>query len=661
MIKIGQGVTMSEQRGTYMSKKSVSEAAVKRPWCMITDMDQYLFGEGTHYEIYKKLGAHPTEYNGEQGVYFAVWAPHAKGVRVVGEFNCWGNDGYPMKRLDPLGIYEVFIPGLREGSMYKYLIETESGDYLYKADPFASYAEKRPGTASRVADISQFIWHDERWMEKRKTWNSAEEALSIYEVHPGSWKRHPHEEDEDGFYNYRELAEELTAYVKDMGYTHVELMGIAEHPFDGSWGYQVTGYFAPTSRYGTPEDFQYMMDYFHKHGIGVILDWVPAHFPKDAHGLANFDGQPLFEHPDSRKGEHPDWGTKIFNYEKSEVRNFLIANALFWLNEYHVDGLRVDAVASMLYLDYGKQDGQWVPNKYGGKENLEAIWFFKHLNSLIRGRNDGAMIIAEESTAWPGVTKDVKDDGLGFTFKWNMGWMNDFLEYMKLDPYFRKDNHNKMTFAMSYACSENYILVLSHDEVVHLKCSMINKMPGYMDDKFANLKAGYAFMFGHAGKKLLFMGNEFAQLQEWSEERELDWFLLKEERHQGMQNFVKALLHMYKKYRCLYELDDSWDGFQWINADDCYRSIFSFVRYSKSKRKSLLFVVNFTPMERPDYRVGVPKKKKYKLILDSDAKEFGGKGRKRPEVYEAKKGDCDNQKYYVEYPLSAYGIAVFEF
>ena len=644
-----------------MSKKSVGEAAVKRPWCMITDMDQYLFGEGTHYEIYKKLGAHSTEYNGEQGVYFAVWAPHAKGVRVVGEFNCWGSDGYRMNRLEPLGIYEVFVPGLKEGCMYKYLIETESGEYLYKADPFAFFAERRPGTASRVADIDHFIWHDERWMEKRKTWNSAEEALSIYEVHPGSWRRHPHDEDEDGFYNYREFAEELTAYVKEMGYTHVELMGIAEHPFDGSWGYQVTGYFAPTSRYGTPEDFQYMMDYFHKHGIGVILDWVPAHFPKDAHGLANFDGQPLFEHPDSRKGEHPDWGTKIFNYEKSEVRNFLIANALFWLNEYHVDGLRVDAVASMLYLDYGKQDGQWVPNKYGGKENLEAIWFFKHLNSLIRGRNDGAMMIAEESTAWPGVTKDVKDDGLGFTFKWNMGWMNDFLEYMKLDPYFRKDNHNKMTFAMSYACSENYILVLSHDEVVHLKCSMINKMPGYPDDKYANLKAGYAFMFGHSGKKLLFMGNEFAQLQEWSEARELDWFLLKEDRHREMQNFVKALLHMYKKYRCLYELDDSWDGFKWINADDSYRSIFSFVRYSKSKRKSLLFVVNFTPMERPDYRVGVPKKKKYKLILDSDAEEFGGNGRKRPEVYEAKKGDCDNQKYYVEYPLGAYGVAVFEF
>ena len=637
------------------------EKKEERPWCMITEMDQYLFGQGTHYEIYKKLGAHLTEYEGEKGVYFAVWAPHAKGVRVVGEFNCWGSDGYRMNRLEPLGIYEVFVPGLEEGCMYKYLIETEKGDYLYKADPFAFYAEKRPGTASRVADISGFTWHDDRWMTKRAGWNAAESPMSIYEVHPGSWKRHPHEEDEDGFYNYRELAAELTEYIKKMGYTHIELMGIAEHPFDGSWGYQVTGYFAPTSRYGTPEDFQYMIDYFHKHNIGVILDWVPAHFPRDAHGLANFDGEALYEHPDIRRGEHPDWGTKIFNYEKSEVRNFLIANALFWLGEYHIDGLRVDAVASMLYLDYGKQDGQWLPNKYGGNENLDAVWFFKHLNSVVHGRGDGSMIIAEESTAWPGVTKDVDDGGLGFTFKWNMGWMNDFLEYMKLDPYFRKDNHNKMTFAMSYAYSENYILVLSHDEVVHLKCSMLNKMPGYLDDKFANLKAGYTFMFGHPGKKLLFMGNEFAQLQEWSEARELDWFLLKEDRHLHMQNYVRALLQLYKKYRCLYELDDSWDGFQWINADDSYRSIFSFVRYSKTKRKNLLFVMNFTPMERPDYRVGVPKKKKYELVLDSDAEEYGGSGRKRAKVYDAKKGSCDNQKYYVEYPLSAYGTAVFEF
>lgn len=637
------------------------EKKEERPWCMITEMDQYLFGQGTHYEIYKKLGAHLTEYEGEKGVYFAVWAPHAKGVRVVGEFNCWGSDGYRMNRLEPLGIYEVFVPGLEEGCMYKYLIETEKGDYLYKADPFAFYAEKRPGTASRVADISGFTWHDDRWMTKRAGWNAAESPMSIYEVHPGSWKRHPHEEDEDGFYNYRELAAELAEYIKKMGYTHIELMGIAEHPFDGSWGYQVTGYFAPTSRYGTPEDFQYMIDYFHKHNIGVILDWVPAHFPRDAHGLANFDGEALYEHPDSRRGEHPDWGTKIFNYEKSEVRNFLIANALFWLGEYHIDGLRVDAVASMLYLDYGKQDGQWLPNKYGGNENLDAVWFFKHLNSVVHGRGDGSMIIAEESTAWPGVTKDVDDGGLGFTFKWNMGWMNDFLEYMKLDPYFRKDNHNKMTFAMSYAYSENYILVLSHDEVVHLKCSMLNKMPGYLDDKFANLKAGYTFMFGHPGKKLLFMGNEFAQLQEWSEARELDWFLLKEDRHLHMQNYVRALLQLYKKYRCLYELDDSWDGFQWINADDSYRSIFSFVRCSKTKRKNLLFVMNFTPMERPDYRVGVPKKKKYELVLDSDAEEYGGSGRKRAKVYDAKKGSCDNQKYYVEYPLSAYGTAVFEF
>ena len=637
------------------------EKKEERPWCMITEMDQYLFGQGTHYEIYKKLGAHLTEYEGEKGVYFAVWAPHAKGVRVVGEFNCWGSDGYRMNRLEPLGIYEVFVPGLEEGCMYKYLIETEKGDYLYKADPFAFYAEKRPGTASRVAEIRGLTWHDDRWMTKRAGWNAAESPMSIYEVHPGSWKRHPHEEDEDGFYNYRELAAELTEYIKKMGYTHIELMGIAEHPFDGSWGYQVTGYFAPTSRYGTPEDFQYMIDYFHKHNIGVILDWVPAHFPRDAHGLANFDGEALYEHPDSRRGEHPDWGTKIFNYEKSEVRNFLIANALFWLGEYHIDGLRVDAVASMLYLDYGKQDGQWLPNKYGGNENLDAVWFFKHLNSVVHGRGDGSMIIAEESTAWPGVTKDVDDGGLGFTFKWNMGWMNDFLEYMKLDPYFRKDNHNKMTFAMSYAYSENYILVLSHDEVVHLKCSMLNKMPGYLDDKFANLKAGYTFMFGHPGKKLLFMGNEFAQLQEWSEARELDWFLLKEDRHLHMQNYVRALLQLYKKYRCLYELDDSWDGFQWINADDSYRSIFSFVRYSKTKRKNLLFVMNFTPMERPDYRVGVPKKKKYELVLDSDAEEYGGSGRKRAKVYDAKKGSCDNQKYYVEYPLSAYGTAVFEF
>ena len=617
------------------------------------------FRAGTDCLSYRRLGAHIRRENSVSGVRFSLWAPNAQQVSVITSRTEWDEARGVMAKSED-GIWDVFLPGLRAGDVYRFVVTGADGIKRYKSDPYAFRSELRPANGSVVCPLSGYKWRD---AEQRQLFDRStvlEKPMAIYEVHLGSWKK-DYSLNEDGFLNYRRLADELAEYLNYMGYTHVELIGICEYPFDGSWGYQVTGYFAPTSRYGTPEDFQYMMDYFHKHGIGVILDWVPAHFPKDAHGLANFDGQPLFEHPDSRKGEHPDWGTKIFNYEKSEVRNFLIANALFWLNEYHVDGLRVDAVASMLYLDYGKQDGQWVANKYGGNQNLEAIWFFKHLNSLIRGRNDGAMMIAEESTAWPNVTKDVKDDGLGFTFKWNMGWMNDFLEYMKLDPYFRKDNHNKMTFAMSYACSENYILVLSHDEVVHLKCSMLNKMPGYPDDKYANLKAGYAFMFGHSGKKLLFMGDEFAQLQEWSEARELDWFLLKEDRHREMQNFVKALLHMYKKYRCLYELDDSWDGFQWINADDSYRSIFSFVRYSKSRRKNLLFVVNFTPMERPDYRVGVPKKKKYKLILDGDAEEFGGNGRKRPEFYEARKGDCDNQKYYVEYPLSAYGIAVFEF
>ena len=630
------------------------EKKEERPWCMITEMDQYLFGQGTHYEIYKKLGAHLTEYEGEKGVYFAVWAPHAKGVRVVGEFNCWGSDGYRMNRLEPLGIYEVFVPGLEEGCMYKYLIETEKGDYLYKADPFAFYAEKRPGTASRVADISGFTWHDDRWMTKRAGWNAAESPMSIYEVHPGSWKRHPHEEDEDGFYNYRELAAELTEYIKKMGYTHIELMGIAEHPFDGSWGYQVTGYFAPTSRYGTPEDFQYMIDYFHKHNIGVILDWVPAHFPRDAHGLANFDGEALYEHPDSRRGEHPDWGTKIFNYEKSEVRNFLIANALFWLGEYHVDGLRVDLGASMLYLDYGKQDGQWLPNKYGGNENLDAVWFFKHLNSVVHGRGDGSMIIAEESTAWPKVTGKAEDDGLGFSLKWNMGWMNDFLEYMKLDPYFRKFNHNKMTFSMTYAYSEKYVLVISHDEVVHLKKSMLEKMPGELDDKFKNLKAAYTFMFCHPGKKLLFMGQEFGQLREWSEERELDWFLLGEEKHRDLKDFVQTLLKMYRKYPALYGTDTDPSGFEWINADDGDRSIYSFVRKSPTKRNNLLVVCNFTPVERPDYRVGVPKKKQYTLVLDEN-------GQTAKKVFKAEKQDCDNRPFSFAYPLPAYGVAVFQY
>ncbi len=644
------------------SKKQADEIRESKvPDCFVTEMDQYLFGQGNHYDIFRKLGAHPTKQEGRKGVHFAVWAPHALRVHIIGEFNGWNQESHEMKRLEPLGIYETFIPGIAKGSLYKYLIETKDHRLLYKADPFAVAAEMRPGTASKVADIRGFKWSDSVWMEKRAAREMKERPVSIYEVHPGSWKKHPHGPDEDGFYSYREFAHSLAEYVKDMGYTHVELMGIAEHPFDGSWGYQVTGYYAPTARYGEPQDFMYLVNYLHKNRIGVILDWVPAHFPRDAHGLADFDGQALFEYPDPRKGEHPDWGTKIFNYEMNEVKNFLIANALYWVEQYHVDGLRVDAVASMLYLDYGKQDGQWVANKYGGNKNLEAIEFFKHLNSVLLGRNPGVMMIAEESTAWPKVTDRPEHDGLGFSFKWNMGWMNDFLQYVKLDPYFRKNAHNLMTFAMTYAYSENYILVLSHDEVVHLKCSMINKMPGLYDDKFANLKVAYSFMIGHPGKKLLFMGQEFAQLQEWSEARELDWYLLGEERHRQMQNYVRALLHLYKKTPCLYEQDTVPAGFQWINADDGYRSIFSFVRYSKKGTKSLLFVCNFTPVEREDYRVGVPKKKQYRLVLDSDAAEYGGSGKEKPLIYKAEKSECDGLPYSIAYKLPPYGVAVFEF
>ena len=639
-------------------KKGKSTKKKLQPY-EIGELDQYLFGQGNHYEIYQKMGAHKVTCNGKEGVYFAVWAPHARRVAVIGDFNGWDFEADYMERQEPLGIYTLFVPGVKEGDLYKFCIETEQGKRIFKADPFANYAELRPGTASRVTDISHLKWTDDAWMKTRETWDHKVNPMSIYEVHLGSWMRHPGREDE-GFYTYREFAEAITEYVKDMGYTHVELMGMAEHPFDGSWGYQVTGYYAPTSRYGTPEDFAYMINYLHRNNIGVILDWVPAHFPRDAHGLADFDGTPTFEYADPRKGEHPDWGTKIFDYGKAEVKNFLIANALFWIEHFHVDGLRVDAVASMLYLDYGKQDGQWVANKYGGNENLEAIEFFKHLNSVVLGRNKGAVMIAEESTAWPKVTGAPEDGGLGFSLKWNMGWMHDFTEYMKLDPYFRKNAHNMMTFAMSYAYSENYILVLSHDEVVHLKCSMLNKMPGLGFDKYANLKVGYAFMTGHPGKKLLFMGQEFAQLREWSEERELDWFLLAEPEHQAIQNWYRDLLHLYKKNKAMYEMDSDPAGFQWINADDCFRSIYSFMRHSKDGKKNLLFVCNFTPMERPDYRVGVPRRKQLKLVLNSDDAKYGGKGEERPLIYKPVKQECDGQKYSFAYPLPAYGVAVFE-
>ena len=646
------------KKAASTTKRTTSKKPKTEGLGVIGELDRYLFGEGRHYQLYHKLGAHPYTYRGQDGYYFAVWAPHAAAVSLVGDFNAWNPDATPMKPVADSGIYELFVPGLGVGQLYKFAITTHTGTILFKADPYAFSAEYRPGTASVTADIRGFKWNDSKWMESRAGTDPVKAPISIYEVHLGSWKKKNRPE-KDGYYTYMEAAHELADYVLEMGYTHVELMGIAEHPYDGSWGYQVTSYFAPTSRYGTPTEFMYFVNYLHKKGIGVILDWVPAHFPKDAHGLADFDGQALYEYADPRKGEHPDWGTKVFDYAKNEVSNFLIANALYWLDEYHIDGLRVDAVASMLYLDYGRQDGQWVPNKYGDNKNLEAIEFFKHLNSVIRGRKDGAIIIAEESTAWPKVTKSPEEDGLGFTFKWNMGWMHDFLEYMKLDPYFRKFNHNKMTFGITYCTSENFILVLSHDEVVHLKCSMINKMPGEYEDKFANLKVGYTFMLGHPGKKLLFMGQDFGQFHEWDEKVSLDWYLTKEPFHADLQNYVKGLLTLYHKYPALYRLDEEYDGFQWINANDGDRSIFSFIRRDETQKKNLLFICNFTPVDRDDYRVGVPKRGTYTLLLDQEHGYY--KRGDKISHYRSIKSECDGQPYSFAYPLPAYGTAVFRF
>ena len=630
---------------------------------MITEADAYLFAQGTHYEIYEKMGAHEVEIDGQKGVYFAVWAPNAKYVNVIGSFNNWDIFQDNMDRISEGGIFALFIPGAKIGDMYKYVITTSDDRKLYKADPYGNYAQLRPDNASIVTDLSGFKWTDSVWQTEKQTKDILKQPMAIYECHIGSWMKHPvsDPEKETGFYNYREFADRFVEYCKDMKYTHVELMGISEHPFDGSWGYQVTGYYAPTSRYGTPEDFMYLVNTLHKHHIGVILDWVPAHFPKDEFGLANFDGTCLYEHPDARRGEHPDWGTKIFNYGKHEVSNFLIANAMFWVNKFHIDGLRVDAVASMLYLDYGRENGQWLPNEFGNNKNLDAIEFFRHLNSMMKKKYPGTMMIAEESTAWPLVTGDPKEGGLGFTFKWNMGWMHDFCSYMSLDPIFRKDNHYKLTFAMSYNESENYILPLSHDEVVHLKCSMLNKMPGFYKDKFANLRVGYTYMFTHCGKKLLFMGQDFGQDCEWSEERELEWHYLEDKEHSSMKYYTQKLLEIYNKYPCLSENDNNWKSFEWINADDKDRSIYSYMRKSENGRNNILVVLNMTPMERKDYQIGVDKKKKYKLLLNSDDVDFGGNGGTIPKEITAKAVKCDNKPYSLTFDLPAYGAALFLF
>ena len=625
----------------------------------ISEADAYLFGQGTHYDIYKKLGAHPSQKNGEKGYFFSVWAPNAAQVYVIGDFNEWKEESNPMVRMEESdGIWTAFIPGVQEGSLYKFLILTPEGRKIYKADPFANYAEFRPGTASRTTDLSTFRWTDQKWLEDRSRKNLYEEPMAVYECHIGSWMKHPGHPD-GGFYTYREFGDRLLEYLKEMKYTHIELMGIAEHPFDGSWGYQVTGYYAPTARYGTPEDFMYLINLMHRNGIGVILDWVPAHFCPDEHGLACFDGQCIFEDPDPRKGQHPDWGTRIFNLAKNEVKNFLIANALYWIREFHVDGLRVDAVASMLYLDYGKKDGEWVANINGGNENLDAIEFFKHLNSVVRGTYPDVMMIAEESTAWPRVTDTIENGGLYFTYKWNMGWMHDFCDYMKLDPFFRKGAHHMMTFAMSYNSSEHYILPLSHDEVVHLKCSMVEKMPGYQVDKYANLRVGYTFLFGHSGKKLLFMGQDFGQEREWSEERELDWFLLGQDLNRGLKDYVKELLELYRNYPVMYKIDSDWSGFEWINADDAQRSIYSFFRKDETGKNRILFILNMTPIEYKDFRVGVPEAGTYKLLLDSASTKFGGQGSNISRTIRSKDGACDWREQSIGFDLPAYGAEVF--
>ncbi len=630
---------------------------------LISKNDLKKFNAGVNYKAYEILGAHVMSINGVKGVRFAVWAPYAKRVSVVGTFNFWDGRRHMMNRVDETGVFELFIPGLEEGEIYKYEIKQSTGENVLKADPYEFGGEKRPNNASIVRDIREYKWTDEKWLKNRKEANSDNMPMSIYEVHLGSWKKPEIEgvDEKESFYTYRELAPMLAEYVKEMGYTHIELMPIMEHPFDASWGYQVTGYYAPTARYGTPEDFMYFMDYMHKNNIGVILDWVPAHFPRDQFGLAKFDGTCLYEHLDPRKGSHPHWGTLIYNYARPEVKAFLISNALFWLEKYHADGIRMDAVASMLYLDYGKNPGEWVANIYGGNENLEAVEFLKELNTQIKKRKDGSIVIAEESTAWSKVTGDVKDDGLGFDFKWNMGWMNDFTNYIQCDPFFRKNSYHQLTFSLVYAYSENFILVFSHDEVVHGKGSMIMKMPGDEPARFSNLKAAYAFMMAHPGKKLMFMGQEFAHYREWSEERQLDWESLAADKHLEMQDCVKALNKLYKSEPALYELDNAPEGFEWIDSLSYEQSICSFVRKGKKAQDTFLIVCNFDTVAYDKYVVGVPKAGKYKEIFNSDSKEFGGNDMVNARVKTSKKEESDGRANSITISLAPLSVSVFKY
>ena len=623
---------------------------------VIDPIDISLFNEGKHYSIYEKMGAHPMTVDGVEGVLFAVWAPNADRVSVVGNFNNWDGRRHPMRKLDYSGIYELFIPGKLVGEIYKYEIKAKSGQVFMKSDPYAFSSEVRPANASRIVDIS-YKWKDTAWMEKRETKDTDAQPMAIYEMHLGSWKRPT---DGREFFNYRDIASLLADYLLMMNYNYVELMPIMEHPYDPSWGYQVTGYYAPTSRYGSPADFMYFVDYLHSKGIGVILDWVPAHFPKDEHGLGRFDGTALYEHEDPKRGEHPHWGTYIYNYGRNEVRNFLVANALYWAEKYHIDGIRIDAVASMLYLDYGRGDGEWLPNIYGGNENLEAIDFIKEVNSKMHELHKGVIMIAEESTAWPMMTHPVEAGGLGFDYKWNMGWMNDFLNYMKFDPLYRKYHHNDLTFSMVYAYSEKFILVLSHDEVVHEKGSMIAKMPGGYEDKFSNLRVAYGYMMTHPGKKLLFMGQEIAQFTEFNENAEVDWSLFEFDAHVFMQGYVKELNELYKTEPALYELDSSPEGFTWINCNSANTSLLSYVRKGKKESDTLLIICNFTPMEHKAYKLATPSGGRWQEIFSSDNNRYGGEGRNNKTVKQAKKAECDGQEHYISVTVPPLSISVFK-
>ena len=615
----------------------------------LTEFDLYLFNSGDHHRIFDKLGSHAIESNGVNGVQFAVWAPNARSVSVVGNFNNWDRRRHAMRVLGASGVWEIFIPGLKEGDLYKYQLKTKSGNVIDKADPYATEMELRPKTASKINFLAKYEWKDEGWIKHRAESDHLGEPISIYEVHLGSWARVA--EEQNRWLTYREMAEKLVAHVQELGYTHIELLPIMEHPYDASWGYQVTGYFAPTSRFGIPQDFMFFVDYCHQNNIGVILDWVPAHFPKDQFALGQFDGTHLYEHADPRKGEHQDWGTYIFNYGRKEVRNFLISNALFWLEKYHIDGLRIDAVASMLYLDYSRKKGEWIPNEYGGRENLDAITFLKDTNKLVNQYFPGTLTIAEESTAWPGVTTDLAFGGLGFSLKWNMGWMHDMLKYFSNDPLFRMYHHNNLTFALLYAFTERFLLPLSHDEVVHGKASLLHKMPGDDWQKFSNLRLLYGLMYGFPGKKLLFMGGEFAQRNEWNHEQSLDWHLTQFPPHAGMQKWISDLNRIYRKESALHQVDFHYSGFEWIDFHDKASSVITFMRKSNDGKDKVIIVCNFTPVPRQNYRIGVPDAGLYKEILNSDSSYYEGSNAGNAGEIEAEAITCHNRKFSLNLTL----------